>query len=395
MNSPKMSVLNDDGIPLNLSTVLILFLMPNVLLILLTIFNAYLVRLSKNHPRLNRFLGKIANFFAKGALDRIISNMLRHFDMKKRQQTDQNIPLKKKSPDSVRKESSFSKNSSAHSSVCTSEKKYDANYLLLVPFQIDLLLTVLIYKILSRDVYPETCQSYLSTYHNRQTQVVCWLKHINSNVSNLSFNISLHQYCTNQTITYINWEHNDVICTHYVFKLINIIDTVTNMFAWHQAIVFIVTKSIVVSYWYQHKLRKTICWSHLLNHHRRIILFIAIYSIVSIYILFFLFLLPIRFYLIERRRVDLTRHLLYACSKFITAIIIHVNLYTLYQWQSHNAEKRPLLTTSEERRTNSDQRVESFVSLGNSEYGSPPCTILIDEYFNNPSTKYLTPASSV
>ncbi|CAF1197713.1 unnamed protein product, partial [Didymodactylos carnosus] len=34
----------------------------------------------------------------------------------------------------------------------------------------------------------------------------------------------------------------------------------------------------------------------------------------------------------EKRRIDLTRHLLYACSKFIVAAIAHIHLYTLYKW---------------------------------------------------------------
>jgi len=235
----------------------------------------------------------------------------------------------------------------------------------------------------------------LTTYYTRPQQVGCWLKNINKNASNLSFNLTLYQYCTNQSITYINYEHKDVICTQYVFKLLNIIDTVTNMFAWHQAIVFVVTKSIVFSYWYQQKLRKTFCWSNLLNHQRRIILFTTICSILSIYILLFVFILPIRFFLIEERRVDLTRHLLYACSKFIIAIIVHVNLYTLYQWHSLIIQKNPVLTVNEEPLIDYNQSARSIVSIRNSVYSSPPNTMMMDECLGISSKTNLTPDMSV
>jgi hypothetical protein len=333
MITRQMSVLNDDGLPLDLSTVLVLFLIPNLILIILISFGAYLVRLSKKHPRLDRFLGELAQFFVRGALDRIIRNMLRRFNVQKRQ-AEGEIPMLPQKSLRVQKSSPAPNLPASSSFNFPTEKKRDANYVLLIPFQIDLLLTVFVYKMLTREVYPETCQSYLTTYHNRPTQVVCWLKNINRNTSNMSFNITLHQYCTNQTITYINYEHNDVMCTQYVFKMVNIIDTITNIFAWHQAIVFLVTKSIVFSHWYQHKIRKSFCWSKLSHGPHHIILFIVICFILSIYILLFVFMLPICFLLMESRRVDLTRHLLYACSKFIVAIIIHVNLYTLYQWHS-------------------------------------------------------------
>jgi hypothetical protein len=335
----EMSVLNDDGLPLDLSTVFLLFLMPNFILIMLTVFSACLLRISKNHPQFQHYLGEIAHFFAKGALDRIIKNMLRRFTAKRRQ-SGRHIPMLQERSLSVQVSSpTYSKKLSVSSSSdFTSEKKREANYILLIPFQLDLLLTVFVYKILTRDVYPETCQSYLTTYHNRQTQVVCWLKNINTNISNSNINLTLYQYCTNQTITYINYEHNDVMCTQYVFQLVNIIDTITNIFAWHQAISFIVTKSIVFSYWYQHRLRKTSCWSQLSRYQHRIILVLVICLFLSIYVLLFLFILPLRFILKERKRVDLTRHLLYACSKFITAIIVHVNLYTLYQWHLLNSQ---------------------------------------------------------
>jgi hypothetical protein len=387
MKLTKMSVLNDDGYPLDLRFVLTLLLMPNFILILLTTFNLCVIHASKNHPRLNQLLGKLAKFFSKGALDRIIRNMLRRFELKKRTQDGQS-PMVQLGPFNIRK-SSF-QNSCTANSESSFDKKYDANYLFLVPFQFDLLFTIFVYKILTRDVYPETCQSYLTTYHNRQKQVMCWLKDDNKNISNLSFNITLYQYCTNQSITYINYEHNDVVCTQYVFKLINIIDTVTNMFAWHQAVVFIVTKSIVFSYWYQHKLRKTGFWSNLFNHQRRIILFITICLILSIYILLFVLILPASFLLIERRRVDLTRHLLYACSKFVVATIVHVNLYTLYQWHLLIVQKHPTLTLNEEKIIHFDQPGELTVSIGNSVYNSPPSTMMIDDYLKK-SPKYLAP----
>jgi hypothetical protein len=386
MNSSKMSVFNDDGVPLDLNVVFILFLMPNFTFILLTSFNTSLVYVSKKHPRLNRLLGKMANFFAKGALDRIIRNMLRHFEEKKRQQNEQ-IPMVQRGKSSL-----SSKNSHTSTNRATFEKRYDANYLLLIPFQLDLLLTVFIYKILTRDVYSETCQSFLTTYANREKQVICWLKHINRNTSNLSFNISLPQYCTNQTIIYINFEHTDVICIQYVFKVINIIDTVTNIFAWHQAVVFIVTKSIVVSYWFQQKLRQTSCWLNLFPHYNRIIILIIIFSISSIYILLFIFILPIYFASAGRMRIDLTRHLIYACAKFLVGIILHANLYTLYQWHSHTTQKNPLLIKTEEKDVECQPAIES---IRNSELSPFVSTMMIEDHLGTSSTRYLTPNVSV
>jgi hypothetical protein len=361
-----MNVFNDDGIPLDLSVVFILFLMPNLMFILLTSFNLSLVYVSKKQPRLNHSLGKIANFFAKGALDRIIKNMLR--------QQDESIPNRF----GMRRSNSTSMNMPTSSHF--EKKKYDANYLLLIPFQIDLLLTVFIYKILTRDVYSETCQSFLTTYVNREKQVVCWLKHMNRNISNLNFNITLQRYCTNQTITYINFEHTDVICIQYVFKLINIIDTVTNIFAWHQATVFIVTKSIVVSYWFQQKLRKICCWLDLFNHYHCMILFIIISLISFAYIIIFVFVFPIYFASTDRIPIDLTRHLLYACSKFLVGIIVHVNLYTLYQWHLHITLKK---------------EIEAKQSIRNTEHNTLPNTIIMEDYLGTSSTKYLTPNVSV
>ena len=329
-----MSVLNDDGLPLDLHAVFILFAMPNIIFVALTALIGHLICLSKKHPHLKDVLGNLANCFAKGALDRVIRNILRRFDTRNDQRKNHLLPLN--SLDTKRKRLPFHFNF---------EKRYNANYLLLVPFQLDLLLTVFAYKILTRDVYQETCQSYLKTFHTRPKQVVCWLKNTNLNVSNLSINVSLEHYCLNQTITYINYEHNDVVCVHYVFKLINIVDTVTNIFAWHQAVVFIVTKSIVFCYWYQHKLRKTSFCVHLLDCQRHTMLYLSIFSISTIYILVFIFIIPIWFLLFERRRVDLTRHLLYACSKFIIAVMLHVNLYVLYQWHSFNSQKQIVLET--------------------------------------------------
>ena len=240
----------------------------------------------------------------------------------------------------------------------------------------------------------KTCESYLTTYHNRPTQVVCWLKHTNKNISNLSTNITLYQYCTNQTITYYNYEHSDVICTHYVFRLINIIDTVTNIFAWHQAIVFIVTKSILFSYWYQNKLRKTSFWSNLFTCQRHSILFFGSCSITILYILFFILLVPIWFYLFEGRRVDLTHHLIYACAKFIVGMIVHVNLYTLYQWYSLTMQTYPVLTITPEF-FDHDQSPDQKLSVGGSEYHSPSHTIIIDDSSGIASKRFLTPESSL
>ena len=389
-----MSVLNDDGVPLDLTVVFILFAIPNFMFIILTILNAYLLYLSKEHSRLNNSLGKIANFFAKGALDRIIRNMIKLVELRQQQQQQQEqIQMLQQPTLNMPRGSIPSKKSRTSTFNLSFERKYDANYLLLVPFQIDILLTVLIYKILTRDVYPETCQTYLTTYYNRPTQVVCWLKTINRNISNLSFNLTLHQYCTNQSITYINYVHNDVICIHYVFRLINIIDTVTNMFAWHQAVVFVVTKSIVFSYWYQHKLHKTLFWSKLFTHQRRCILSFLITSILSIYIVIFVFILPIRFFLFERRRVDLTRHLLYACFKFITAIILHVNIYTLYQWHSLTEQKQLLLASEEqenkEEETICHQLEGSFIAMGNGHYSPPPSSMMVDDNLGTSPNGYL------
>ena len=380
-----MTSVNDDGIPLNLRFVFILFAMPNCIFLFLTILNAYMIYLSKKRPRLDAFLGELANFFSNGALDRIIRNMLKHFEaMKQLQQQETLLTRKRSYPEN---------NSIAMTTNFNYPKIYDTNYLFLIPFQIDLLLTVFVYKILTRDVYQETCQSYLKTFHTRPKQVVCWLKNTNLNVSNLSINVSLEHYCLNQTITYINYEHNDVVCVHYVFKLINIVDTVTNIFAWHQAVVFIVTKSIVFCYWYQHKLRKTSFCVRLLKCHRRIISSIILICVLIIYILVFIFIIPIWFFLFERRRVDLTRHLLYACSKFITAAILHVNLYVLYQWHSLNLQKKSLLKPNEKNDLAvpiNDHQQELVKAIANEDYDSSRSVTMMEYGLDTSSKKYFT-----
>ena len=396
MKVRKMSVLNDDGLLLDLTTVLILFLMPNLILIILVIFNAYLLFVSKHNPRLNYLLGKLANFFSKGALDRIIRNILQSREVQKRQD-EEYIPMSQQRPLGILNDSHTLKRLSASPSVnSSSEKMYDANYLLLVPFQVDLLLTVFVYKILTRGVYFETCNSYLTTYHTRPTEVVCWLKNTNKNISNWSLNVTLYEYCTNQTITYINHEHNDVMCTQYVFHLINIIDTVTNMFAWHQAVVFMVTKYIVFTHWYQQKLRKILRLSNLFPYQRRIMLYIAVYFAVFTYILVFIIILPIRFVLMERRRIDLTHHLLYACSKFVVGIIVHVNLYTLYQWHLFITQKQPVSMVSERQKASDSHLAASNLSRGNSVYASPTTSMKrVDDHSGTTPKIFLTPHVSI
>ena len=269
--------------------------------------------------------------------------------------------------------------------------KYDATYILLIPFQIDLLLTVFVYKILTREVYVETCQSFLTTYVQRDRQVVCWLKHINRNLSNLSVNISLQRYCENQTITYVNFEHTDVICIQYVFKLINIIDTVTNIFAWHQAIVCIVTKCIVFSYWYQKKLRETTCWSHLIISHRRTLLIIGVCLTLLTYVALFIFIVPIHSIFLEGTRIDLTGHLLYACSKFLLAILIHINLYTLHQWHSFTKRQKFLLSIEEDKEMDFEQTANVIVPIATNGNGSPGAQEAIEDSYPPTSPIYLTP----
>jgi len=160
---------------------------------------------------------------------------------------------------------------------------------------LDLLLTVFFYKILTRRIYYETCRTYLTTYDNRPQQIVCWHKYTNNNISNSNVHASLRDYCVNQTNSYINYEYNDVNCFQYAFKLINIIDTTTNVLAWHQAIVFIVTKSIVCAYWWQRKMRKTSFWHNLVRSQRRILLAVLIYPLMILYILVFVLMIPVYF----------------------------------------------------------------------------------------------------
>jgi hypothetical protein len=60
-------------------------------------------------------------------------------------------------------------------------------------------------------------------------------------------------------------------------------------------------------------------------------------------------MIPAYFLLMERRRIDLTHYLLYACLKFMVATIAHVNLYTLSKWNSLYRRKDLVLTEDEER----------------------------------------------
>ncbi|CAF1058607.1 unnamed protein product [Adineta steineri] len=302
-------------------------------------------------PRLLHFLGAAANFFSRGALVSIVSSILQQLETEKhrdvKQPTTSDVPSRRV----LRRSSSLPTNTlpgvSSHN--LTFEKKQDADYLLLIPIQIDLLLTVFLYKILTRRTYFETCGTYLTTYHNRPNHIVCWHKFINHNVSNSDINATLFDYCTNQTNTYINYEYNDVICVQYLFKLINIIDTTTNVLAWHQAIVFIVIKSIVCAYWWQRKIRKTSFWLGLVRYQRRMLLGVLLYPLIAIYIIIFVIILPAYFVVMERRRIDLTHYLLYACLKFMVATIAHVNLYTLSKWNSLYWRTNLNLTEDEEK----------------------------------------------
>ena len=87
-----MSVLNDDGYPMDLTSVFVFFMMPNFTLLFLTTLIAYLLHLSKKHPSLKLQLGRLANCFAKGALDRIIRNILRNLEMEKQHAADSQSP---------------------------------------------------------------------------------------------------------------------------------------------------------------------------------------------------------------------------------------------------------------------------------------------------------------
>jgi hypothetical protein len=322
-----MALLDDDGITLYLTTVLILFLIPNIVLISFTCFGAYLTLMSRKHLRLRHTTGKITNFFSQGALGRIITSIITQI----RREAGKNCNGEFSS------EQHFRRGSSILMHPLSSAKygsHHDTDYILLIPLQLDMLLTVLIYKILHRDVYFETCQSYLTTYHDRPKKVVCWLKYTDRTISDLSMNSPLNAYCHNQSITYINHDYNTVICVQYVLKLINTIDAVTSVIAWHQAIVFIITQSVVLAYWWQRKLYKSPAWSRLTRGKREKIRLLFIYSMFVPYISIFVLIAPAYFVLMERRRIDMTRHLLYACTKFIIATITHVHLYTLSKWYS-------------------------------------------------------------
>jgi hypothetical protein len=205
-----MSILNDDGVVLNLKTVLILFLTPNILLILLTALCTYLAYLSKKYPRLLYFLGTLTNFFSRGALVSIVASILHQLEVEKHREVEQSTTP---SHLLIKRRSSLPTNASPRTSLpkLTFEKKQDVDYLLLIPMQIDLLLTVFLYKILTREIYYETCRTYLTTYYNRPQHIVCWHKYTNKNVSNSNVNSTLHDYCVNQTVSDINYEYNDVI----------------------------------------------------------------------------------------------------------------------------------------------------------------------------------------
>ena len=78
-----MGVLNDDGVALDLNIVLILFLTPNILLILLTALCTYCAYASKKCPRLLNFIGTSANFFSRGAFVTIIASILQQLEAEK------------------------------------------------------------------------------------------------------------------------------------------------------------------------------------------------------------------------------------------------------------------------------------------------------------------------
>ena len=377
-----MGLLNDDGVAVDLNIVLILFLIPNIVLILLTCLSTYVAYISKDSPRLLDFLGAAANFFSRGALVSIVASILHQLEAEKHQDVEQ--PTTNNSPPRVpsRRRSSALTNAQQKSPLpkLTFEKKQDADYLLLIPIQIDLLLTVFLYKILTRRVYFETCRTYLTTYHDRPDYIVCWHKFPNKNISNSGFNSTLYDYCVNQTISYINYEYNDVICIQYLFELINIIDTTTNVLAWHQAIVFTVTKSVVCAYWWQRKMRKTSFWLCLAHYQRRILLAILIYPLMVLYILIFIFLIPVYFVVIEQRRIDLTHYLLYACFKFMVATIAHINLYTLSKWNSLYWSKDLVLTAAEEQEAGHQQYLHFPAHRNITKSLSPSNSIVLNDH---------------
>ena len=354
-----MGFLNDDGVALDLNTVLMLFLTPNILLIVLTVFCTYCAYVSKDCTRLLKVLGAGANFYSRGTFVSIIASILRQLETEKHRHVEKSTSKVPSTHLPIRRRSSLPTIVSPSLSLpkLTFEAKQDADYLLLIPIQIDLLLTVFFYKILTRRIYYETCRTYLTTYDSRPQQIVCWHKYTNNNISNSNVRASLRDYCVNQTNSYINYEYNDVNCIQYAFKLINIIDTTTNVLAWHQAVVFIVTKSIVCAYWWQRKMRNTAFWHRLVRYQRRRILAVIIYPLMILYILVFVLLIPVYFIVMEQRRIDLTHYLLYACLKFIVATIAHINLYTLSKWNSLYRRKDLVLTEDEEQEVGCQQHL--------------------------------------
>ena len=354
-----MGLLNDDGVALDLNTVLILFLTPNILLVVLTALCTYCAYVSKDCTRLLKVLGAGANFYSRGAFVSIIASILRQLETEKHRHMEQSTSKVPPTHLPIRRRSSLPTTASPRLSLSklTFEEKQDADYLLLIPIQLDLLLTVFFYKILTRRIYYETCRTYLTTYDNRPEQIVCWHKYTNNNISNSNVHSSLRDYCVNQTNSYINYEYNDVNCIQYAFKLINIIDTTTNVLAWHQAIVFIVTKSIVCAYWWQRKMWKAAFWHRLVRYQRRRILAVLIYPIMILYILVFVLMIPVYFLVMEQRRIDLTHYLLYACLKFMVASIAHINLYTLSKWNSLYRRKDLVLTEDEEQEVGFQQHL--------------------------------------
>lgn len=380
MKYNKMALLNDDGVPLSLNIVLTLFLTPNIVLILLTALCAYCAYASKKHPRLLKFLGTAANNFSRGAFVSIVTSILHQLEAEKHREVEQSTTKMPPPHLQIIRRSSLPTTSTPRLSKLTFAKTPDADYLLLIPIQIDLLLTVFFYKILTRRIYFETCRTYLTTYHNRPHNIVCWHKYTNNNISNSYLNTTLHDYCVNQTISYINYEYNDVNCVQYLFKLINIIDTTTNVIAWHQAVVFIVTKSIVCAYWWQRKMRKASCWLHLVRYQRRIILAIIIYPLMTLYIVIFIFIVPVYFLLMEQRRIDLTHYLLYACFKFIVATIAHINLYTLSKWNALYRRKDLVLTEDEEQEVGYQQHIQFPTHRDKATRLSPSNSVLLNDH---------------
>lgn len=183
------------------------------------------------------------------------------------------------------------------------------------------------------------------------------------------------------------------MCAQYVFKLINIIDTVTNIFAWHQAVVFVVTKAIVFAHWYQSALRKSMCWPSCFGCERRMIVIGTSVSVLAFYIIIFVILLPMRFILVEHLRVDLTRHLLYACSKFVVGIIVHVNIYAFYQWQVLSSQRQQTFLLHRRQHRRHERFALSEISSRNSGYVSAPDGTPVNEYSMALEAKQSLPAN--